>query len=157
MSRNSTDTHSSVGEIEHFSISRESFDSYRRSFDVSARSPVPNFDPPTRQSLDSARFPRTPRSAVHEHRISRDLPAADERFEDVGLNDDQKITVPPKKRGFFSKFGSEHDETQANGSGTSGTSRFLMPGRKRAQSGQGAELAPIQRPKSAQDGVPEEP
>ena len=33
LSRNSTDTKSSVGgEIEHFSISRESFDSYRRSF-----------------------------------------------------------------------------------------------------------------------------
>lgn len=33
-SRNSTDTKSSVaaGEIEHFPISRESFDSYRRSF-----------------------------------------------------------------------------------------------------------------------------
>jgi hypothetical protein len=30
--RNSTDTRSSLGDIEHFSISRESFDSYRRSF-----------------------------------------------------------------------------------------------------------------------------
>ena len=31
-SRTSTDTRSSVGDIEPFSISRESFDSYRRSF-----------------------------------------------------------------------------------------------------------------------------
>lgn len=30
--RNSTDTRTSIGDIEHFSISRESFDSYRRSF-----------------------------------------------------------------------------------------------------------------------------
>lgn len=32
LSRNSTDTRSDVGEIEPFGISRESFDSYRRSF-----------------------------------------------------------------------------------------------------------------------------
>lgn len=31
-SRTSMDTRSSFGDIEHFSISRESFDSYRRSF-----------------------------------------------------------------------------------------------------------------------------
>lgn len=32
MARTSTDTRSDLGEIEHFGISRESFDSYRRSF-----------------------------------------------------------------------------------------------------------------------------
>ncbi|KAK4103110.1 hypothetical protein N658DRAFT_301321 [Parathielavia hyrcaniae] len=57
LSRTSSDR-SSGGEIEHFSISRESFDSYRRSFDISAKSPVVMTDPsPTRQSLDSHRFP----------------------------------------------------------------------------------------------------
>ncbi|AEO65432.1 uncharacterized protein THITE_2169976 [Thermothielavioides terrestris NRRL 8126] len=55
---------SGSGEIEHFSISRESFDSYRRSFDICAKSPVVIADPPAglpaRQSLDSYRFPRSP-------------------------------------------------------------------------------------------------
>lgn len=47
-------------EIEPFSISRESFDSYRRSFDISAKSPVLTYEI-GRQSLDSARLPRLPR------------------------------------------------------------------------------------------------
>lgn len=42
LSRNSTDTRSDVGEIEHFGISRESFDSYRRSFVCSTKGPLAN-------------------------------------------------------------------------------------------------------------------
>ncbi|KAJ4016774.1 hypothetical protein NW752_003905 [Fusarium irregulare] len=143
--RNSTDTRSSFGDIEHFSISRESFDSYRRSFDISARSPMPNSDFPARQSLDSARLPRLPRSAVE--RSFEQPPTAEEGFEDVGL-DDQKYQqqqqpapqAQPQKRGFFSKFSDSRDkDTSSNPS----VSRFLMHGRKRAQSGQGSELTPM--------------
>ncbi|KAH6606377.1 hypothetical protein Trco_005530 [Trichoderma cornu-damae] len=133
-SRESSD---SSGEIEQFSISRESFDSYRRSFDISARSPITAYDVATRQSLDSARFARLPRSAMH--RNLEQLPTAEENFEDVGL-DDQK--QQPRKRGFFSKL----TEGQEGGSSSAqtGVSRFLMPGRKRAQSGQGSELGTME-------------
>ncbi|KAH7181080.1 hypothetical protein DER46DRAFT_30560 [Fusarium sp. MPI-SDFR-AT-0072] len=139
--RNSTDTRSSSGDIEHFSISRESFDSYRRSFDISARSPMPNSDFPTRQSLDSARLPRLPRSAVE--RSFEQPPTAEELFEDVGLDDhkqQQQQPVPqaqPQKRGFFSKFSDKDSSSNPT------VSRFLMHGRKRAQSGQGSELTPM--------------
>ncbi|RFU78045.1 hypothetical protein TARUN_4201 [Trichoderma arundinaceum] len=133
-SRESSD---SSGEIEQFSISRESFDSYRRSFDISARSPISAYDVPARQSLDSARFARLPRSAIN--RNMEQLPTAEENFEDVGL-DDQK--QQPRKRGFFSKL-TETQEKDA--SAQTGVSRFLMPGRKRAQSGQGAELGTMEQ------------
>ncbi|CCC06240.1 hypothetical protein SMACR_00457 [Sordaria macrospora] len=159
LSRNSTDTRSSVPEIEHFSISRESFDSYRRSFDISAKSPISpttgDFSFAPRQSLDSARFPRMPRqSMLSERRFRRDFPTPEESFEEVGLNDDKQQTQPAKKRGFFSKFGSDAPEhatgtplkEKENGQAMS---RFL-PGRKRGQSGQGAELMPVaDRPSSA--------
>ncbi|KAH9891533.1 hypothetical protein F4778DRAFT_751991 [Xylariomycetidae sp. FL2044] len=146
-SRTSMDTHSSIGDIEHFSISRESFDSYRRSFDITARSPVVVHDPP-RQSLDSARFPpRVPRTSVRDHAFDRTPPTAEEGFEDVGLNDEQKqFQTQPKKRGFFSKF-SDPQEPHTH---TQGMSRFI-PGRKqRPQSTHEAELGPIERPKSSQ-------
>ncbi|KAF5019838.1 hypothetical protein F66182_8151 [Fusarium sp. NRRL 66182] len=144
--RNSSDTRSSFGDIEHFSISRESFDSYRRSFDISARSPMPNTDYPTRQSLDSARLPRLPRSVVE--RSFEQPPTAEERFEDVGLDDhkqhhyqqQQPPQAQPQKRGFFSKFSDSRDK---DNSSNPSVSRFLMHGRKRAQSGQGSELTPM--------------
>ncbi|KAJ2971478.1 hypothetical protein NUW58_g9409 [Xylaria curta] len=145
-SRTSMDTRSSIGDIEHFSISRESFDSYRRSFDICAKSPVLVHDPP-RQSLDSARIARTPRSSVRHRSFERELPTAEEGFEDVGLNDDQKHNQQQqtKKKSFFAKF-SEPQDTNVHGEGLA---RFI-PGRKRAQSGQGAELGPVERPKSSQ-------
>ncbi|RYC58371.1 hypothetical protein CHU98_g7829 [Xylaria longipes] len=145
-SRTSMDTRSSIGDIEHFSISRESFDSYRRSF-----SPVLVHDVP-RQSLDSASM-RYPRSSVRHRSFERELPTAEEGFEDVGLNDDQKQTQQqhPKKKGFFAKF-SEPQESNTHGEGLA---RFI-PGRKRAQSGQGAELGPVERPKSSQSVQPQE-
>ncbi|EPE32495.1 hypothetical protein GLAREA_07629 [Glarea lozoyensis ATCC 20868] len=125
-------------EIEHFPISRESFDSYRRSFDISARSPVATYDN-GRQSLDSARIPRLPRSAMNERRFERQPPTAEEGFEDVGLNDDQAKHA--KKKGFFSKFADSD-----NNSLSPTTSRFHLPGRKRGQSGTGEELGNMQRP-----------
>ncbi|KAK2610558.1 hypothetical protein N8I77_003977 [Diaporthe amygdali] len=164
LSRNSTDTRSDVGEIEPFGISRESFDSYRRSFDVSARSPIPVNDPfPSRRSMDSARYPRTrmPRQRLFEREppTSEEGEGFGEGFEEVGLNDDYKPqsqqapTQPAKKRGFFSKF-SDHN-TQENphspvASPSPTTSRFsILPGRKRGQSGQGAELGQVERPRTA--------
>ncbi|TQN73623.1 hypothetical protein CSHISOI_01814 [Colletotrichum shisoi] len=145
--RNSTDTRNDSGEIEHFSISRESFDSYRRSFDITARSPIPQNDFPARQSLDSARYPRLPRSAIDR---KRDLPTADEGFEDVGLDDQKHQHQQGRMRGLFSRFGdSDHKEPSAN-SPNSSVTRFLSgAGRKRGQSGQGSELGTIERPKSA--------
>ncbi|KAK3936322.1 hypothetical protein QBC46DRAFT_395470 [Diplogelasinospora grovesii] len=167
LARTSTDTRSSAGEIEHFSISRESFDSYRRSFDICAKSPVVVTDTAPRQSLDSSvsRFPRLPRSALGAHRFEREPPTPEEAFEEVGLNDENK---PPqqqqpviKKRGFFSKFGSESTADAplagATPQPTTTMSRFL-PSRKRGQSGQGAELYPIpdHRPGTADSARPQE-
>ncbi|RAL65254.1 hypothetical protein DID88_001360 [Monilinia fructigena] len=60
-------------EIDPFPISRESFDSYRRSFDISARSPISSIDG-GRQSLDSARLPRMQRSAIGDRRFDRQPP-----------------------------------------------------------------------------------
>ncbi|KEY72564.1 hypothetical protein S7711_05634 [Stachybotrys chartarum IBT 7711] len=140
-SRTSTEGRNSPGDIEHFPISRESFDSYRRSFDITARSQIFNQDATTRQSLDSARFPRMPRASV-DRRMDRSPPTPEEEnFEDVGLDDQknqaQSQPLPQRKRGFFSKF-SDANEKESNGQPMS---RFL--GRKRGQSGQGAELGNI--------------
>lgn len=88
--------------------------------------------------MDSARLPRLPRSAVHERRFERQPPTAEEGFEDVGLNDEQKAKEAPKKKSFF-KFGDSDD----------GASRFHVMGRKRGQSGQDAELGSIDRPGTA--------
>ncbi|KAL1883177.1 hypothetical protein Daus18300_000235 [Diaporthe australafricana] len=164
LSRNSTDTRSEVGEIEPFGISRESFDSYRRSFDVSARSPVPVNDPfPSRRSMDSARYPRTrmPRQRLFEREppTSEEGEGFGEGFEEVGLNDDYKVqpqqapTQPAKKRGFFAKFSDHNNQENPHSpvaSPSPTTSRFsLLPGRKRGQSGQGAELGQVDRPRTA--------
>jgi len=96
-----------------------------------------------RQSLDSARIPRLPRSAIGDRRFERQPPTAEEGFEEVGLNDEHAKQV--KKRGFFSKFGdgSEQGTSQSTGS------RFHIGGRKRGQSGVGEELGNIQRPGTA--------
>jgi len=137
----SNDSVNGESEIEHFSISRESFDSYRRSFDISARSPILQNDI-GRQSLDSARLPRLPRSAMNERRFERQPPTAEEGFEDVGLNDEAK---QPKRKGFFSKFGENTDPASPSPTG----SRFHLGGRKRGQSGVGEELGNIPRPGTA--------
>jgi hypothetical protein len=164
LSRPSTDSKGDSGEIEHFSISRESFDSYRRSFvrlarvrcmngpisdlfqDICAKSPIVTVDAPARGSLDSARFPRFPRTALGDRRFGQDFSTPDESFEEVGLDEDEEepSQPPPKKHGFFSKFGTD---SSIDGSPTTSQSlsRFL-PGRKRGQSGQGAELGAVMRP-----------
>lgn len=129
-------------DIEPFTISRESFDSYRRSFDVSAKSPVISYEN-GRQSLDSARMPRLPRSALNERRFERQPPTAEEGFEEVGLNDEKEKQI--KKKSFFSRLGEGGDEVKPSNT----PSRFHIPGRKRGQSGVGEELGNIQRPGTA--------
>ncbi|KAJ2897880.1 hypothetical protein MKZ38_004339 [Zalerion maritima] len=149
-SRVSTDTKSSLGDIEHFGISRESFDSYRRSFDITARSPVV-YEPPARASLDSARLPRYPRSALDGHRRAFKVSHAPtpEEFEDVGLEEKAPAVQPPRKRGFFSKFSNvttpSTEQNAPEGSTTASMTRWIAGGRKRAvsNSGQGSELKPM--------------
>ena len=126
-----------------------------RQQDITAKAPVVVHEMPARQSLDSARFPRYPRSAVADRRIDLESPPSEleEDFEDVGL-DDQKMQPPPhRRRGFFSKFSDSHPQDSAKDSNTSvnttTTSRFLPLGRKRGQSQSkeaGAELSAMPRP-----------
>jgi hypothetical protein len=68
----------------------------------------------------------------------------EEGFEEVGLNDETK----PKKRGLFSRFGDSSDSpVTTEAKPVSGHHNFLQfTGRKRGQSGQGAELGSIGRP-----------
>ncbi|KAI4129377.1 MAG: hypothetical protein LQ347_003802 [Umbilicaria vellea] len=149
---NSSNHRSMLSENEPFSISRESFDSYRRSFDISARSPVlPAESNPPRQSLDS-RTSRMPRSAINgSGRFERPQPTDEEGFEDVGLNDDAK----PKKRGIFSRFADSADPSASDDSSRPSSSHrgFHLPGRKRGQSGQGAELGNINKPTTNADDI----
>ena len=161
-----------LNENEPFSISRESFESYRRSFvcrssrrrfraktdgmqDISARSPVcPQDASATRQSLDS-KLNHPSRSAAKSDHFERPAPTDEEGFEDVGLNDERKEA--PKRKGIFSRFG-DSSEPQTNGDAPRPTSShrgFHLPGRKRGQSGQGAELGNIEQPvvNGNEDGV----
>lgn len=105
-------------------------------------------------------FDHEPPSAVEE--------GEGEGFEDVGLNEDeerpqtlyttQQLQAPPqqqqaKKRGFFAKF-SDHNQENGAVSPTATlsptASRFsLLPGRKRGQSMQGAELSQVEWPRTA--------
>jgi hypothetical protein len=87
--------------------------------------------------------------------FDREPPTAEEGFEDVGLNDEQKqhAQEQPRKRGFLARFSEPQEAKEPTSSHphahNQGISRFI-PGRKRAQSGQGAELGNMERPKSAQ-------
>ncbi|KAJ9627900.1 hypothetical protein H2203_003119 [Taxawa tesnikishii (nom. ined.)] len=148
-STNSSNHRSVLNENEPFNISRESFDSYRRSFDISARSPVVFPESRPRQSLDS-RAILAPRSSATFARPQP--PTAEEGFEDVGLNDDPK----PKKRGFLSRLtDSDGPATGTDSRPTSSHHGFHFTGRKRGQSGQGAELGNMKRPDSRQGNLKE--
>lgn len=163
-STTSSNHRSILTENEPFSISRESFESYRRSFDISGRSPILQADSyPSRSSLDS-RSSRLPRSAIHSNQFEKPRPTEEEEFEDVGLNDPK-----PKKKGFLSRFGdsTNNENTPPSQNGDSrplshGHHGFMnhipgMSGRKRGQSGTGAELGAMdtERPssKGQNDGV----
>lgn len=116
--------------------------------DITAKSPI-NYQSefPARQSLDSLRFPRYPRSSLHRQ-FEHQPPTAEEGFEDVGL-DDQK---QPKKRGFFSKFA----DAQEKDGPSPAMSRFLMSNRKRGGSGQGSELGNMEQNKPTPFGTSSE-
>ncbi|KAL2832138.1 hypothetical protein BDW59DRAFT_139774 [Aspergillus cavernicola] len=159
MAKSSSNHRNLVDENEPFSISRESFDSYRRSFDISARSPVTYPDAmPSRTSLDS-RFSRLT-SPSGQRLDERPKPATmeEDRFEDVGLNDDE---AKPKKKGIFARFGDFTSDSQSggtgsgSGSGSKPTSHigFHLPGRKRAQGAPISEMGAIKSP--APPGVSE--
>ncbi|KAJ5091860.1 hypothetical protein NUU61_006730 [Penicillium alfredii] len=141
-----------VNENEPFSISRESFDSYRRSFDISARSPVTHSDAlPSRTSLDSRVSRIASSSAAQSNSVERFDSMKEEPFEDVGLHEE----VKPKKKGIFARFGdSSGDAQQASGAKSSTSSfGFHIPGRRRGQSGGGSELGAMKAPTAApEDG-----
>ncbi|KKK13612.1 hypothetical protein ARAM_006024 [Aspergillus rambellii] len=108
VSRPSSHHRNLVDENEPFSISRESFDSYRRSFDISARSPVSYTDAlPSRTSLDS-RFSRLTSPSGPRPFEKQPQTTEEDCFEDVGLDDDDNNnnnnnnnSAKPKKRGLF--------------------------------------------------------
>jgi hypothetical protein len=105
-----------------------------------------SFDSRTRQSFDS----RSPRYNRNNSSNLAPTPGEgteildEETFEDVGLGDEQK---PAKKRGLFARFneGSEHNDENVRPTSSGGHGRFHLPGRKRGQSGQGAELGNMQK------------
>ncbi|KAG9547623.1 hypothetical protein KCU86_g6178, partial [Aureobasidium melanogenum] len=134
-STNSSTNHRAMLSEEPFNISRESFDSYRRSFDISARSPIIAPEGRPRQSLDSSYHRQPPRSSLA---LNRPLPTADEGFEDVGLDDPK-----PRKRGFLSRLTDSTDDGPDARPTSSHHGFHFGSGRKRGQSGQGAELKPM--------------
>ena len=74
----------------------------------------------------------------------------EEQFKDIGLNDDE-VKPPPKKKGVFSRFGdlnfaNSSDSQSSTGSRISSPFGFHLPGRKRGQSGAGAELGTVNPP-----------
>ena len=88
---------------------------------------------------------RPSRSAAKSDSFERPEPTDEEGFEDVGLNDETKH--PARKKGIFSRFG-DNSEPPASGENARPSSShrgFHLPGRKRGQSGQGAELGNIDR------------
>jgi len=152
-SPSSSSTHHRLcfNDAEAFTISRESFESYRRSFDVSGRSPILQSDSfNSRSSLDSrpaSRFPT--RSTLNGSTFEK--PTAEEpAFEEVKLNEDSNKQQEHKKKSFLSRFGDSNSETVAPVAGKEeGKHHFhFLPGRRRGQSGTGSELGDIPRPQS---------
>jgi hypothetical protein len=68
----------------------------------------------------------------------------EEGFEDVGLNDEPK--PQPKKRGLFSRFGDNAHVNEKQEERPTSSHHFSLTGRKRAESGGGAEMKPMARP-----------
>ncbi len=90
------------------------------------------------------------KSAVRRSvQLEEPRPTQEETFEDVGLNDEMK--QPPKKKGIFARFGesSESAPVTDNPRPSSSHRGFHLPGRKRGQSGQGAELGHMTKPATA--------
>jgi hypothetical protein len=167
---------SCISDDEPFNMSRESFDSYRRSFvryilsssfqccsllssqDILARSPITDTDSLYRRSLDSSILvPPSPAQTTLQERRKQDWPDGEDYFEDVKLNEEMRPAA--RIRGLFSKFGTSAASPHAPPAlppSNSATHRVLplFSGRKRGQSIQGAEMATIpQSRESATVGV----
>ncbi|KIW95342.1 uncharacterized protein Z519_03926 [Cladophialophora bantiana CBS 173.52] len=152
-SSTSTNHRQCFNDNDAFTISRESFESYRRSFDISGRSPILQTDSFTsRTSLDSRPATRFPtRSTLSSTTFERPTAEEDPIFEDVKLNDEANKQQEPKKKSFLSRFGDSNGETITTTAATKeeGKHHFhFLPGRKRGQSGTGNELGDIPRPQS---------
>lgn len=161
LSTTSSNHRSLLSENEPFSISRESFDSYRRSFDISARSPITDCitetyprqsldarrSVDTRRSLDARRSRAAPRSSLQQGRPDSRDQVPEDGFEEVGLNDDTKpqSQSQPKKRGLFARFGDNSHTHEKHEDRPNSSHHFSLPGRKRAESGAGSELKPMPR------------
>ncbi|KAF2722837.1 hypothetical protein K431DRAFT_221350 [Polychaeton citri CBS 116435] len=137
-SNTSSNHRSLINEHEQFNISRESFESYRRSFDISARSPIiqPSEFSRPRASLDSSlRTP--PRSSAS---YTRPVPSTkEEDMEDVNLEEPKPQQPQHRKKGLFSRLTDSHEPSSDQRPPSSGSWHHFS-GRKRGQSGQGAEL-----------------
>ncbi|KAK4560323.1 hypothetical protein LTR86_005518 [Recurvomyces mirabilis] len=185
---------------DQFSISRESFDSYRRSFDISARSPVINaletsrpprasldgrtFYPPPRASFESrgsgngkggflqappprssnsftrpSQVPAETREEEGEPNTTSSNSAQQQGFEDVDIADKTPLAAGGAgaggKRGLFSRITGYGDHSSerpsSSSSGADGKPWHHFGGRRRGQSGQGAELGAI--PMKKEDGM----
>jgi len=156
-SSTSTNHRQCFNENEAFTISRESFESYRRSFDVSGRSPILQGDSfNSRASMDSrpaSRFPT--RSTLSSTTFERPPAEEEPAFEDVKLNEDASRQPEPKKKSFLSRFGDTNGEAVHPAPvKEEGKHHFsFLPGRRRGQSGTGNELGEVPRPQSR--GQPE--
>lgn len=147
-SRSTTSSRSVFDQNEPFNISRESFDSYRRSFDISARSPVIFPESKSRSSLDSRTFHPPPRSS-NSFRRPLEVPGTQKEedadaLEEIALDDPKPH--PPKKRGMFSRLMDSESHSERPGSNNPEapkSSWHHFGGRKRGQSGSGAELGTI--------------
>jgi len=136
-------------ENEPFNISRESFDSYRRSFDISARSPVIQpLEGRQRASLDSRSFPASPRpSNSFQRPVQVPQTQEEDKFEDVNIDDPKP--APQKKKGIFARMLDSNDDSESNGRPVSSQEKMEktpwhhLTSRKRGQSGQGAELGAV--------------
>ncbi|CAI4216771.1 unnamed protein product [Parascedosporium putredinis] len=133
---------------------RQDTGEYKLSAGFTFRTSVPSHQssPTTfpRQSLDSARFPRLPRSSLPYRDGARPLETEPESdtgsFEDVGLGEPSPyLGAPSRRRGFFGMFSESH-EVDPDGLAVS---RFLPGRRRRGQSGQGAELGSMERPETS--------
>ncbi|EME49929.1 hypothetical protein DOTSEDRAFT_68673 [Dothistroma septosporum NZE10] len=141
-------------ENEPFSISRESFDSYRRSFDISARSPIVQAqEGRPRASLDSRTFLPPPRNSNSFYRpVQVPQTQEEDKFEDVNIDDPKP--QPVKKKGIFARMLDSDDHADSNGRPISSHDKHStwhnLTSRRRGQSGQGAELGSMPN----RDGTP---
>jgi hypothetical protein len=159
-SSRSNSSRSTISDSEHFVISRESFDSYRRSFDISARSPIPSASPEYetfgRLSLES-------QVSFGQLRFRQDRSIewprenfANEEFEDVTLGEDGKRTdassQPTKKKGLFARFSESTERGEAHPKPAS--HNFSFSSRKKPQSVPSSELTSMPRPGIAAGAPP---